>query len=224
MIIASPLMLLVAGIRLLVSGIRFATAQEENYPVHVTYIAYFSDSSCTQFAGIKGVISDDGPTDFTLAREDGDGNEISCTDAMACLYMPDGPTCKAFGELNTVAINHAQNDNGTVYQCDASNPDLGQPECALVDYSWCAESSVYNCHWKLLTQELLKEIPSSVTNDTAGLEQYALLAYYDDKDCTKLAGIRGFVANDPWSMTGNVTDQGLPVECGLSMACFLHGA
>lgn len=41
MIIASPLMLLVAGIRLLVSGIRFATAQEENYPVHVTYMHTF---------------------------------------------------------------------------------------------------------------------------------------------------------------------------------------
>ena len=68
MIIASPLMLL-AGLRLLVSS--FALAQEEN-AFNVVYLAYFSDSSCTQFAGIKGIIPDDGPIDFTLAREDDD--------------------------------------------------------------------------------------------------------------------------------------------------------
>jgi len=215
--------MLLSGLRLLVSGISFAMAQEENYPV-VVYFAYFSDSSCTQFAGIKGIIPDDGPTGFTLAREDGNGSEISCIDAMACLYLPDGPTCKAFGELNTVAVNHTLDEDGNVYECDASNLDVGQPECKVIDYSTCVESSAYNCHWKLLTQDMLKEIPSSVTNDTAGLEQYALLAYYDDTDCTELVGMRGFVANDPWSMTGNVTDQGLHVECGLSMACFLHGA
>lgn len=117
-----------------------------------------------------------------------------------------------------MSINQTLDEDGNVYECDASNLDVGQPECKVIDYLTCVESSACNCHWKLLTQDMLKEIPSSVTNDTAGLEQYALLAYYDDTDCTKLVGIRGFVANDPWSMTGNVTDQGLPVECGLSMA------
>jgi hypothetical protein len=143
------------------SGVGFVAAEEDgsigNNSTYV-YVAYFSDSSCSQFAGIKPIFPDDSPTEFTMARKDGDGNDIPCYDAMACVYSPDGPTCKSFvGEdPEIVSVNYTSDKDGNVFECDPSNLDVGQPECATLDYSACVESSIYNCHWHFFTQDMLK--------------------------------------------------------------------
>jgi len=118
------------------------------------YIAYYSDSSCSKFAGIKPVFPNSSPTIFTKARKDSDGKNIPCYDAMACLYSPDDPTCKAFGELEIVSTNFTLDKGGNLYQCDPSNVAIGQPECNDLAYSECFTSSIYNCHWLVFTEDM----------------------------------------------------------------------
>jgi hypothetical protein len=209
-------------------------------PVDVVYFAYFTDANCSQFAGIRAVVPNDPPALFAPAREDAYGQDISCVDAMACLYMPYGPTCTALlgGKQEEVAVNFTLDDGDVLYECDPSNVAVGQPECATLNYSSCVQSSVYNCHWHVFTQDMLRDEPIShipptvaagdVRDDNATasasngpLGKYALLAYYNDDDCSTLVGIRAFVANEPWSLRGFPGNEE-NYTCEQSMACFLN--
>jgi hypothetical protein len=210
-------------------------------PVDVIYYAYFTDANCSQFAGIKAVIPNDSPILFTPARKDADEEDISCVDAMACLYMPYGPTCTALlggGWQGEVAVNFTLDENDVLYECDPSNAAVGQPECEILNYSSCVPSSIYNCHWHVFTQNMLRDDPMALIHPTgivgdvndntatssAGtglLENYVLLAYYDDNDCTTLVGMRGFVTNDSVSMRGFPGNEE-NYTCEQSMACFLN--
>ena len=209
--------------------------------VDVLYLGYFTDANCSQFAGIKAVIPNDSPILFTPARKDADEEDISCVDAMACLYMPYGPTCTALlggGWQGEVAVNFTLDENDVLYECDPSNAAVGQPECEILNYSSCVPSSIYNCHWHVFTQNMLRDDPMALIHPTgivgdvndntatssAGtglLENYVLLAYYDDNDCTTLVGMRGFVTNDSWSMRGFPGNEE-NYTCEQSMACFLN--
>ncbi|KAL3764625.1 hypothetical protein ACHAW5_001818 [Stephanodiscus triporus] len=224
--VSSPIMIgLLAWQRVVVAAQDFLNITSA---FDIVYVAFYSDSSCSQFAGISATYpNDDSPIKYTIARKDSNGNEISCTDAMACLYMPDGQDCQAFGELDTAFLNQTIDADGNMNVCDSSNPDVGLLECEVVPFSSCIESSLYNCHHKVFTQDMLKDdptafIPPGSGNDTTGLKNYAFMAYYDDDDCTNMVGMRGFVADNPWGMRANVTTEGIPVDCETSMACFLN--
>ena len=209
--------------------------------VDVLYLGYFTDANCSQFAGIKAVIPNDSPSFYTPAFKDADEEDISCVDAMACLYMPNGPTCTGLlgeGRQEEVAVNFTLDENDVLYQCDPSNVVVDQPECAILNYTSCTLSSLYNCYWHVFPQNMLRDDPMALIHPTgivgdvndntatssAGtglLENYVLLAYYDDNDCTTLVGMRGFVTNDSWSMRGFPGNEE-NYTCEQSMACFLH--
>ena len=62
----------------------------------IAYFSYFSDSNCQDFAGIKAFLPND-PFEILNAPTNANGDDISCVDAMACLYQPEGKTCRALG-------------------------------------------------------------------------------------------------------------------------------
>ena len=154
------------------SGVGYMAAEEDGSAIGnnstYVYLAYFSDSSCSQFEAIKPILPYDSPTDFTIARKDGNGNDIPCHDAMACIAMPDGPTCKSFvGEdPEIVSVNYTLYNDGSLYECDPSNIAVGQPECATLDYLVCTESSAYNCHWQFFTQDMLESLSAQQQQGT----------------------------------------------------------
>jgi hypothetical protein len=121
------------------SGVGYVAAEEDGSAIGnnstYVYLAYFSDSSCSHFAGITPILPNDSLKNYTMALKDGDGNDIPCHDAMACLYSPDGPTCKAFGELETVSLNNTLDKDGNLFKCDPSTD-----ECTQLDYGMCHET------------------------------------------------------------------------------------
>ena len=187
------------------------------------YLVYFSDESCTSFAGLKGIVSND-PFNALQALVDTDGNEISCVDGMACLFQPTGRGCEVLGSPGEISTAEFDVRDDGIYECDDSNVDIGQPTCALIEPTTCIQSSAYNCHFRLVSGTYLKENPTDIippsTNVSEALGQYAYLAYYNDIDCIDLAGIQGFVSDNPYVLPSVGEDQVL--TCEESMPCFLQ--
>mmetsp|Transcript_18624 Transcript_18624/g.34704 ORF Transcript_18624/g.34704 Transcript_18624/m.34704 type:complete len:355 (+) Transcript_18624:168-1232(+) len=209
-------------------GGKFATAQNAtaSAPSDVAFAIYFSDSSCTQFAGLKPIIAND-PATVLQALKDKDGNDVSCVESMACAFLPEGRTCEALGvsgEFTTVTIDIRE--DGDVYECDDSNPAAGQDECSVIDPTACMQSSTYNCHFKFVSLSTLKTNPnafippSTGTSTIAGLEKYAYLTYYNDDSCSDVAGIRGFVSDNPYLLARVGEEQ--DYTCAEAMPCFLQ--
>jgi hypothetical protein len=187
----------------------------------IAYFTYFSDDACQNFAGMKALLAND-PLQILSAQTDSDGNDISCVDAMACLYQPQGRTCQGFGVASDVTSVEIDIREDGVYECDESNVNLGLPECSLLDSSTCYQSSTFNCHFRIATAEQLKETPEEYlppSTNTDGLGQYGFLVYFNDEDCTNLAGLMGFVSDNPYLLQGKGPDQ--DTVCQEQMACYL---
>jgi hypothetical protein len=137
-----------------------AAREEEEMEIKFAYLAYFSDPNCTRLGGIKPIFPNDYATEFTKARTDVDGNDISCHDGMACVYSPDGPTCAARVGMypEVLYLNYTLDGDGNLFRCDPSNVAEGQPECGNLDYSACIASSVYNCHLQPFTQDAMESL------------------------------------------------------------------
>lgn len=188
----------------------------------IAYFTYFSDEECQNFAGIKAALTND-PFQVLNAPMDTVGSEISCVDAMACLYQPEGRTCQSLnvaGEFTNVEIEIREEG---VYECDESNVNIGLPECSLLDSSACYQSSAYNCHFRIATAEQLTEDPDRyipAATDLDGLGQYGFLIYYNDEECTDLGGLRGHVSDNPYFLHRAGPDQ--DIMCQDEMACYLY--
>jgi hypothetical protein len=195
----------------------------------VAYITYFSDLNCTEVAAVQGFLPDEHYLPKT-ALWNTLGEEISCVDAMACYFFPDGPTCKALNvSLGEQADVYAEERDDGLYVCDNTNWALGQPDCHPVDLETCRKSSLYNCYILWTLADEFEENPDAFipsltaeengSNATAGLENYAYLAYYNDNACTDLAAVQGFVAENPFAVTMAGVDG---ITCEEAMVCFVH--
>ena len=208
-------------------------AVEDSYPA--AYVAYFSDDQCTNFAGLSGSNANE-TVSLVKATESiapgigfGGNAPISCVDAMACLLQPDSTNCQALSVSGETANVTRDVRGDKVYECDDSNAGVGQFDCSLILPTTCIQSSAYNCYFKLVTRGVLVNDPTSVipsTDELDGLDQYAYVAYYEDEDmakdeCTNLAGIRGFVSDNDFTVPGQGVDDTHIMTCGAVMPCVL---
>jgi hypothetical protein len=188
----------------------------------VVYYTYFSDENCQIFAGIKGFLAKD-PFQVLQVTTDSNGDDISCVDAMACLYQPDGRTCESFGVPTITANVEIDIRDDGIYECDTSNPNLELSECSVLDSSLCYRSSISNCFFRVATSGQLTESPDQfipTSTNLEGLDQYGFLVYYADDACTEMAGLRGFTSDNPYFLPRVGEEQ--DISCQLSMACYLY--
>ena len=184
----------------------------------VAYLVYYADDACQELAAVKGFLSHH---PFQLVRATGEG--VSCHDAMVCCLDKTGPACSSLlsvggaGSLQDVANFTIEVRGSEVYGCDDSNVD--RPECEVIESAECTASSVYNCHFRWATGPALEADPEYFVPSSVGVvDDHAYLAYYNNGDCTDLAGIRGFVSESPVDLT-RVTEGD---SCDAAMACFLQ--
>ncbi|KAL3906403.1 MAG: hypothetical protein SGARI_004023 [Bacillariaceae sp.] len=187
----------------------------------IAYFSYFSDSDCQDFAGLKAFLAND-PFEILNAPRNANGDDIACVDAMACLYQPEGKTCRALGVEGKVTTTTIDVREDGVYECDESNINLGLPECSLLDSNACYQSSAFNCHFRVAKAEQYKESPNEFippAKNLDGLDQYGFKVYYDDDDCTNLVAIRGYVNDNPYNLQR--AGEGQEYSCTEEMSCFL---
>ena len=127
------------------------------------YLVYYSDSFCTDIAGVRGAVSD---TTFEIPRL---GSDVSCDDAMACVLQPEGSTCQTIRALTNdlgVSKTRAQTRGDQVFECDSSNEKVGEPKCAVLDPKPCrASSTIANCHFRWLSAQDLAKRPRRLIGD-----------------------------------------------------------
>ena len=140
------------------------------------YLVYYSDSSCTDIAGVKGAVSD---TTFEIPRLDSD---VSCDDAMACVLQPDGSTCQTIRSLTKdlgVSKLRAQTRGDQVFECDSSNEQVGEDTCAVLDPQPCRPSStIANCHFRWLSAQDLAQRPRRLVGDFRNTDPFVTNAGY----------------------------------------------
>ena len=109
------------------------------------YIAYYQDEICTDIVGIRAFLSGE------VSALPQVGEDVSCRDAMACLYNPSGPSCQERrggaessplgGEVSFTFFTNAT-DSSVVSSCDGT---LATIEGGCVDETpdQCIQSGVF---------------------------------------------------------------------------------
>ena len=118
-------------------------ADEADQLTDYYYIAYYQDEICTEPVGIRAFVSGE---EISLLRT---GEDVSCRDAMACLYNPGGPSCQErrggadspLGEVNATFYTSVT-DSSVVSSCDGT---LAKIEGSCVDETpdQCVQSGVF---------------------------------------------------------------------------------
>ena len=129
------------------------------------YLAFYEDDSCTDLATIVTSLS--GQT--VSVPKAMNNRSLSCAEASLCAVDPAAAICaeRMDGEemVNLEAVTRPASSN--VYQCDASNEDVGQEECNEYTPTDCIKSSLYvNCHFRYLSGEVLGMNPRLLLGET----------------------------------------------------------
>ena len=121
-----------------------------------SYLLFYSDSKCTHFEGMQSLAS--GSTDLAVTE-----NSVGCESAMACLFNPEGPTCKGLvsnrSALSTKKIIvETRNQGRDSVSCSID----GDPSsCEAVSPDACVESDIHpSCHYRWVSAVRLLEDPA----------------------------------------------------------------
>jgi len=132
-----------------------------------SYMIFYSDDACSEWAGLKGVTS--GEQTFPVKTDE----SVSCLDALACAFHPEGDKCKS---LTTVAeptrMLTMVGDDGVTQMCG----DLEDPStCEPVDASACVQSELLpSCYYRMASAgNFLSDPASFVVSSSAGGEAEA---------------------------------------------------
>lgn len=104
------------------------------------YLHFYSDDSCSQWEGSQGILN--GETTYTSFEEDAD---ITCRDAMACIFNPEGATCQGYDVPTSeyTVFSGTLGDDATL--CASGN----STECVVQDPTACMESPIVpQCYYK----------------------------------------------------------------------------
>ena len=132
------------------------------------YIIYYSNDECSNVVGLRAFISQDNYT-LPIVRED-----VSCEDAMACLYNEGGPSCEARRTNSTsdefayeTRFNDAGEEEAELYSCQGTVSDLSGGECVFVDPMECTQSGVFlsQCKFRIVGASFLARNPKYVVGD-----------------------------------------------------------
>ena len=129
------------------------------------YLAFYEDDSCTDLATIVTSLS--GQT--VSVPKAMNQPSLSCAEASLCAVDPTAAICaeRMGGEemVNLDAVTRPASSK--VYQCDASNEDVGQDECNEYTPTDCIKSSLYaNCHFRYLNGDVMGMDPRLLLGET----------------------------------------------------------
>ena len=127
-----------------------------------SYLMFYSDAECSDFEGMQSVAS--GPTDLAVTDV-----SVSCQDAMACLFFPDGQACEKAvngGELGTTRIIAETRNNGrNAFSCEEDGT------CSEMSPDVCMSSSIHpSCHYRWVSAVQLIEDPAKFLNSPSAPE------------------------------------------------------
>lgn len=215
----SPLIFSVT-LAIVASSIDGAAADQNITTSRDQYIYWTYQSSC-ESGGISGIRGFVALEEFNVAGAVTD--PASCPREMACLFGPESDACKSLTPNGVASTFDAVLDDGSVYECDTSNPLTGEDVCAMYDGDACVQSSIYpSCQGaRYVFQDQLSD-PNLFANpsviEQTDLSQYYYIIFYDNEGCNDPVGIRGFVSDEQYQLTL------LPdtVTCEDAMACLYN--
>ena len=132
------------------------------------YIAYYDNSDCTSPVGLRAFITGE-EYDLPLLSD-----SVTCEDAMACLYAPDGDLCKergggASGTANFTYSINAEQDN-MLSSCDGTLADLAD-DCIVAEPDQCTQSGVFAgtpCLFRIVSASYLARNPGALVGEVGG--------------------------------------------------------
>ena len=116
----------------------------------IVYAAHYSDESCSteNFAGLRGLLAD-GQTGAPLPVL---GEDVDCSQAMACLLQPDSFACEVLSPLGVaeVTLSVAEDeDSEGVYQICTFGDD--EQQCLNISAGECIQSPLLlSCYMSLI--------------------------------------------------------------------------
>lgn len=177
------------------------------------YLIYYTSDDCSSgFADtFQGFVS--GNT-FTAKGAD----ELRCATETLCLINSNSIQCSALSNTIIGNANFTVNDDGSIYECDDSNSDIGLDECLL--FGDCEPSSLYpSCHFSAHLKSELIQNPTLIYNPIPypATRGQVYLVYHNDEACSDLAGLQSLIVGVTEIIT---TDNS--VSCEESMACLIQ--
>jgi hypothetical protein len=131
------------------------------------YIAYYTDSTCTDLTGITSGISGE---DITIPTMD---KSFTCSEATICAVNSNSELCNAVDPTlltnvnnRTNIINIVVNDDGTIQEYDPSNVHIGEDINVTHTQTECGKSSVLaNCYYQEFSGVTLAQNPKYLVGD-----------------------------------------------------------
>lgn len=140
------------------------------------YVIYYNNTDCTKHVqGIKGFVSKE--TNLIPLLSD----DISCEDAMACLYDEGGTMCQERWMNSTKyqsfsyeprVVGFADEEELQLSSCQGTLVDLNGGGCIDASPKQCTQSAVFaQCHFRVFSATFLARNPTYLTGD-----------YWDSRD------------------------------------------
>eukprot|EP00457_Paulinella_chromatophora_P011439 gb/GEZN01011580.1/.p1 GENE.gb/GEZN01011580.1/~~gb/GEZN01011580.1/.p1 ORF type:complete len:320 (-),score=21.68 gb/GEZN01011580.1/:153-1112(-) len=191
----------------------FLTTQvlSTDYPI----IVFYDDDECSQAVAVKGFASND-----LFQVQGASATQSSCLAALSCIIDESSDLCKQQERTVTAEVVVIVEDDGTIYECDNSNP-ASEGNCNdFVNPSPCTASSTFDgCFFKWLSVDHLKADPQLLANSSPNPPNiFSYLVFFSDDACTEFEGLRGVMKNstNTWSLMPST------VSCHDSMACMMQ--
>lgn len=117
-----------------------------------SYMVFYSDDKCNRFEGVHGILS--GKHDLTIA-------DVSCEEALACLYHQDGEKCQSYDEsLKSMETFFTKNDDFKSFDC---TDETGENCVEREDV--CAPSPIPQCYYRWVSARKLFANPAEYVKD-----------------------------------------------------------
>lgn len=126
------------------------------------YIMWYEDDGCTKTVGLAPFVTGE---NYELPLLDG----VTCSDAMACVYNPDGDTCKGRGGGdNGIADFSFTTSPDFVSSCDGTLSDIEGGSCVEETPDQCIASGVFtgtDCYFRIVPASFLARNPGYLVGD-----------------------------------------------------------
>ena len=150
------------------NSLRFHNSNEGDQSplLNYYYIVYYNNLDCTQPVGVKSFLSDE------LYQLPFLPSEVTCKDAMACLYNADGDLCKSrkgdmVAELNFTYTINSEKDN-ELSSCQGTLADNSKDDCIVTTAKTCTQSGVFTgspCLFRIVPASFMARNPGYFVGD-----------------------------------------------------------
>ena len=127
------------------------------------YIMWYEDDGCTETVGLAPFVTGE---NYELPLLDG----VTCSDAMACVYNPDGDMCKGRGGgASGTATFQFTTSPDFVFSCDGTLSDIEGGSCVEETPDQCIPSGVFtgtDCYFRIVPASFLARNPGYLVGET----------------------------------------------------------